>query len=182
MKTSFQLKALAFFAFAFLVSSVAFAQMGKDGKPIPSPRDSVSGTVAGSDIKIWYGSPSVKGRVIYGKLEPWDKVYRAGANEATQFTTSNDIMVEGQLLPAGTYGFFVIPKETGQWTVIFNKKAKQWGAFTYDQSLDQLRVMVTPKKIKNQERMVYKLNKHGFSMNWATTSIPVTIAAATVGK
>jgi len=180
MKRSFQLKALAFFACAFLVSSMAFAQVGKDGKPIPSPRDSVSGTVAGANIKIWYGSPSVKGRVVYGELEPWDKVYRAGANEATQFTTDKDIAIEGQSLPAGTYAFFVIPAKTGQWTVIFNKKAKQWGAFTYDKSLDQLRVMVTPKKIKNQERMVYKLKKKGFSMNWATTSVPVTITA--VGK
>ncbi|WP_295674764.1 DUF2911 domain-containing protein [uncultured Mucilaginibacter sp.] len=175
MKRSFQLKALAFFVCAFLVSTMAFAQLGKDGKPVPSPRDSVSGTVAGSSIKIWYGSPSVKGRVVYGELEPWDKVYRAGANEATQFTTSKDIKVEGQVLPAGTYAFFVIPAKTGKWTVIFNKKAKQWGAFSYDKSLDQLRVMVTPKTISNQERMVYKLNKKGFSMDWATTSVPVAI-------
>jgi len=65
--------------------------------------------------------------------------------------------------------------EKGQWTVIFNKTAKQWGAFKYDQSKDQLRVMVTPKKIASQERMVYKLNKGGFSMDWGTTSIPVKI-------
>ncbi len=175
MKTSLQIKALAFFLSAFLVSSMAFGQMGKDGKPIPSPRDSVSGTVAGAQIKIWYGSPSVKGRVIYGKLEPWGKVYRAGANEATTFTTDKDIKVEGKMLPAGTYAFFVIPMEKGKWTVIFNKTAKQWGAFKYDEKQDQLRVMVTPKTIPNQERMVYKINKHGFSMDWATTSVPVSI-------
>jgi len=182
MERSFQLKALAFFVCAFLVSSMAFAQMGKDGKPIPSPRDSVSGTLAGANIKIWYGSPSVKGRTVYGGLEPWNKVYRAGANEATQFTTDKDIKVEGQLLPAGTYAFFVIPMENGQWTVIFNKKAVQWGAFTYDQSLDQLRATVTVKPIDLQERMVYKLTDAGFSMDWATTSVPVTITAAVVGK
>jgi len=182
MKRSFQLKALTIFVCAFLVSSMAFAQKGKDGKPIPSPRDSASGTVAGSTIKIWYGSPSVKGRVVYGGLEPWGKVYRAGANEATTFTTSKDITVGGQPLPAGTYAFFVIPEQTGQWTVIFNKKAKQWGAFTYDKNLDQLRITVTTKSIKNQERMVYKLNKHGFSMDWATTSVPVSVSPAVVGK
>ena len=178
MKSSIKLKALAFFVCAFFVSSVAFAQMtdtAKSKKPIPSPRDSVSGTVGGANIKIWYGSPSVKGRVIYGKLEPWGKVYRAGANEATTFTTDKDIMVEGHTLPAGTYTFFVIPVKTGQWTAIFNKVAKQWGAFTYDQQQDQLRVMVTPVTIPNQERMVYKLNSNGFSMDWATTSVPVSI-------
>jgi len=173
MKTLFQAKALAFFLCALLVSSVAVAQ--KSAKPIPSPRDSVSGKVAGANIKIWYGSPSVKGRKIFGGLEPWGKVYRAGANEATQFTTDKNIKVEGQTLPAGKYAFFVIPMEKGKWTVIFNKTAVQWGAFKYDQKQDQLRVMVTPKTIPNQERMVYKITKNGFSMDWATTSVPVSI-------
>src|ERR1700712_3019336 len=131
---SFKIKALAFFACAFLLSSVAIAQTGK---PIPSPRDSVSGTVAGSHLKIWYGSPSVKGRKVFGGLEPFGKVYRAGANEATTFTTTKNITVEGKNLPAGTYAFFVIPVENGPWTVIFNKTAVQWGAFKYDQSKDQ---------------------------------------------
>ena len=173
MKTSFQLKALPFFVCALLLASVAFAQPANKN-PV-SPRDSVSGTVAGAHIKIWYGAPSVKGRTIFGSLEPWDKVYRAGANEATQFTTDKDIKVEGKMLPAGTYAFFVIPKKDGQWTVIFNKTAKQWGAFNYDEKQDQLRVMVTPKTIANQERLVYKLGNHGFSMDWATTSVPVSI-------
>jgi len=171
MKKSFQLKALALFVCAFLVSSMAFAQ----SKPIPSPRDSVSGKVAGANIKIWYGSPSVKGRKIFGGLEPWGKVYRAGANEATTFTTDKAIMVEGKPLPAGTYAFFVIPMEKGPWTVIFNKTAKQWGAFNYKQDQDQLRVMVTPKTEKLQERLVYKINKNGFSMCWDTTCVPVSI-------
>jgi hypothetical protein len=173
MKKLFKLKSLSFFLCAFLISSIAVAQ--KTAKPIPSPRDSVSGTVAGANIKIWYGSPSVKGRKIFGGLEPWGKVYRAGANEATTFTTDKNIMVEGHALPAGTYAFFVIPMETGQWTVIFNKTAKQWGAFNYDQSKDQLRVMVTPEKTKMQERMVYRITKKGFSMDWDTTSIPISV-------
>jgi hypothetical protein len=177
MKRSFQLKALAFFACALLVSSMALGQqLGKDGKPIPSPRDSVSGTIAGANIKIWYGSPSVKGRVIFGTKEPWDKVYRAGANEATTFTTDKDIKVEGQVLPAGKYAFFVIPTENGKWTVIFNKTANQWGAFKYDQSKDQLRVTVTVKPIALQERLVYKINSKGFSMDWDKTSVPVKVS------
>lgn len=172
MKTSFQLKAFSVLAFAMLFTAVAF---GQDKKALASPRDSVSGTIAGAHIKIWYGSPSVNGRTIFGGLEPWDKVYRAGANEATQFTTDKDIKVEGKTLPAGTYGFFVTPKKDGKWTVIFNKKAKQWGAFTYNEKLDQLRVMVTVKTIPNQERMVYKIDSNGFSMDWATTSVWVSV-------
>lgn len=173
MKKLFQLKALTFFICACLVSSSAMSQNA--AKPIPSPRDSVSGTVGGAHIKIWYGSPSVKGRNVYGGLEPYGKVYRAGANEATTFTTDKNIMVEGKALPAGTYSFFVIPMEKGQWTVIFNKTAKQLGAFNYDQSKDQLRVMVTTKEIPLQERLVYVITKSGFSMNWDKTSIPVSI-------
>lgn len=173
MRKLFQLKALSFFVCAFLVSSAALAQNAP--KPIPSPRDSVSGTVAGSHIKIWYGSPSVKGRKIFGGLEPWGKVYRAGANEATTFTTSKDIKVEGKTLPAGTYAFFVIPEEKGAWTVIFNKTAKQWGAFSYKESADALRVTVMPKSIPLHERLVYVITKGGFSMDWDKTSVPVSI-------
>ncbi len=173
MKRLFKIKALCFFACAFLVSTAAIAQTA--AKPKPSPRDSVSGVVAGSNINIWYGSPSVKGRKIFGGLEPYGKVYRAGANEATIFTTSKDITVDGKPLPAGSYAFFVIPAEKGPWTVIFNKTAKQWGAFDYDQSKDQLRIMVMPKQTSMHERMVYLIDQNGFSMNWDTTSIPVSI-------
>ncbi len=172
MKNLFKLKTLSLLAFVFLVSTAAMAQ---EKKPLASPRDSVSGKIAGSDVKIWYGSPSVKGRTIFGGLEPWGKVYRAGANEATTFTTDKGILVEGQALPAGTYGFFVIPEKSGQWTVIFNKVAKQWGAFKYDQSQDQLRVTVKTKMIPLQERLVYKVTSTGFSMNWDKTSVPVSV-------
>ncbi|MGZ3811718.1 MAG: DUF2911 domain-containing protein [Mucilaginibacter sp.] len=171
MKKLFQLKALSLFMLAFLVSTVAFGQ----AKSIPSPRDSVSGTIGAAHVKIWYGSPSVKGRKIFGSLEPYGKVYRAGANEATTFTTDKDLKIGGKTLPAGTYAFFVIPVEKGDWTVIFNKVAKQWGAFKYDESKDQLRVMVAPKTVPLHERLVYTINKKGFSMIWDTTEIPVAV-------
>ncbi|MGZ3764850.1 MAG: DUF2911 domain-containing protein [Mucilaginibacter sp.] len=171
MKKLFQLKALSLFMLAFLVSTVAFGQ----AKSIPSPRDSASGTIGAAHVKIWYGSPSVKGRKIFGSLEPYGKVYRAGANEATTFTTDKDLKIGGKTLPAGTYAFFVIPVEKGDWTVIFNKVAKQWGAFKYDESKDQLRVMVAPKTVPLHERLVYTINKKGFSMIWDTTEIPVAV-------
>ena len=155
--------------FAVLFSSVTFAQ-----KVIESPRDSVSATIKGAKISINYGSPSVKGRKVFGELEKYGKVWRAGANDATVFTTSKDIKVEGKALPAGTYGLFAIPTE-GAWTIIFNKVAKQWGAYKYDESKDALRVTVKPVASKMSERLVYKLNAKGFTLNWDKLSVPVSI-------
>ncbi|MFI5159752.1 MAG: DUF2911 domain-containing protein [Sphingobacteriales bacterium] len=170
----FTSRVVSLLAVAFLLSGTAYAQPFGT-KNLPSPRDSVSGKLGGSDIKIWYGSPAVKGRAIFGAQEPWDKVYRTGANEATIFTTSKDIMVEGKTLPAGSYAFFAIPKADGNWTVIFNKTAKQWGAFKYDEAQDQLRVTVKVKKIPNQERLVYTIGKDDFDMKWADTDLPVMV-------
>jgi hypothetical protein len=173
MRKLLQPKLLSLLAMTFLLSSVAFAQPAGT-KNLPSPRDSVSGTLAGAHIKIWYGSPSVKGRKIFGALEPWDKVYRAGANEATVFTTDKAIKVEGKELPAGSYSFYVIPKADGKWTVIFNKTAHQWGTI-YKEDQDQLRVTVNVKKIPNHERLVYTIGKHDFDMKWADTDVPVMV-------
>ena len=170
MKKTIQLKAAALFAFAMLFSAVTFAQT----KPAASPRDSVSATINGATISINYGSPSVKGRKIYGELVPMDSVWRAGANEATVFKTSKDIMVQGKKLAAGTYGFFVIPTAT-TWTIIFNKVAKQWGAYKYDKTQDALRVTAKPVKTAVNERLVYKINKKGFSLSWDKLSVPVSV-------
>ena len=171
MKKTIQLTAAALFAFALLfITNSTFAQ----SKPVASPRDSVSAKINGATISINYGSPSVKGRKIYGELVPYGQVWRAGANEATVFTTSKDIWVEGKKLAAGTYGFFAIPTATS-WTIIFNKVAKQWGAFKYEESQDALRVTVKPVAAGMNERLVYKTNAKGFSLNWDKLSVPVTI-------
>jgi len=173
MKALFQFKTLAIFVCAILVSTMVMAQ--KEKKPPLSPHKSIKGAVAGAAISIRYGSPYVKGRKIWGGLEPYGKVYRAGADSATTFTTDKDITVEGKALPAGKYSFFVIPVEKGKWTVIFNKTAEQWGAFDYDQSKDQLRVMVTPRANKMTESLTYVITPMGFSMDWDKIRIPVSI-------
>lgn len=170
MKKTNQLKAAVLFAFAMLFTAVTFAQ----DKPMPSPRDSVSAKIGTSTITINYGSPSVKGRKVFGELVPFDKVWRAGANEATVFTTTNDIMVQGKKLPAGTYGFFVIPTAT-TWTIIFNKVAKQWGAYKYDEAQDALRVTTKAVKSKMSERLVYKINSKGFTLSWDALTVPVMV-------
>ncbi|MDN5287497.1 MAG: hypothetical protein JWR38_3771 [Mucilaginibacter sp.] len=170
MRKLLQLKAGLLFAFV-LLTSVSWAQ---DKKPA-SPADSVSSTVAGSTLTINYSSPSVKGRKIWGGLEAYGKVWRAGANAATTFTTTKAIKVDGKPLAAGTYSFFLIPNEKGPWVAIFNKVAKQMGAFNYDEKQDALRVNVTPKKSAPQERLVYVITKAGFSLKWDTVEIPVSI-------
>lgn len=157
-------------ALSTLLSSTSFAQ-----KKIASPRDSVKGKIGETTIYVNYGSPSVKGRVIWGDLVPYGKVWRAGANEATSFTCDKAITVEGKSLPAGTYGFFVIPAEK-EWTIIFNKIAKQWGAYEYTQQEDILRVTVKSKKsAAMNERLVYKINASGLSLLWENLEVPVSI-------
>ncbi|MEP2132236.1 MAG: DUF2911 domain-containing protein, partial [Algoriphagus sp.] len=109
---------------------------------------------------------AVKGRMIWGDLVPLGEVWRAGANDATTFTTSKDIMVEGKKLPAGTYSFFIIPGESSS-TFIFNKVAKQWGAFDYDPAQDALRVSVPSGQGSSmEERLVYEVKPASFEVRW----------------
>lgn len=131
-----------------------------------SPAKTAEGNAAGSKITIKYSSPAVKGRVIWGDLVPLGQVWRAGADEATTFTTSKDITIEGQKLPAGTYSFFVIPGES-QSTFIFNEVAKQWGAYNYDSKQDALRVNVYSQQTSTmEERLVYEVKPDSFEIRW----------------
>ncbi|WP_231425204.1 MULTISPECIES: DUF2911 domain-containing protein [Pedobacter] len=167
------IKSIALLFTAITISTGAIAQ---DAQPKPSPAATVTGKVKNANITINYSSPAVKGRKIWGGLEAYDKVWRAGANEATTFETDKDIMVQGKSLPAGKYSFFLIPKESGTWTAIFNKEPKQWGAYKYEEAKDALRVDVKTKALKaTQERLVYKITKTGFSLDWDKVSVPVMI-------
>jgi hypothetical protein len=143
-----------------LATVVSFAQEKA------SPARTAEGTAAGSKITIKYSSPAVKGRTIWGDLVPLGQVWRAGADDATTFSTSKDITIEGQKLPAGTYSFFVIPGES-QSTFIFNKVAKQWGAYNYDSKQDALRVNVTSQQTSTmEERLVYEVKPDSFEIRW----------------
>jgi len=158
-----------------LILSFFFSFNAKAQKPMESPRDSVSGKVGNAMITINYGSPSVKARKIWGDLVPYGKVWRTGANEATTFTTDKAIEVEGKSLPAGKYSFFAIPNEK-EWTIIFNKTAKQWGAYDYKDKEDALRVNVKPKKASiMSERLNYTVNSTGISLIWENLEVPVSI-------
>ena len=94
-----------------------------------------------TDIEIDYSRPSVKGRVIFGGLQPYGEIWRLGANTATKIIFSTPVKIEGQDLAAGTYGMFALPGQT-EWTIIFNKISAQWGAYTYNAKDDILRVKV----------------------------------------
>ena len=140
-----------------------------------SPAETAKGNINGAAITINYGSPSVKGRAIWGGLVPYGKVWRAGANEATTFETSKNIMVEGNELPAGKYAFFILPEKESA-VIIFNKVSEQWGAFKYDEKKDQLRVTVKPAKANtNTEKLLYSFDTKGLWIKWDSWDIPVNI-------
>lgn len=131
-----------------------------------SPAMTAEGSVGDAKVTVNYSSPAVKGRMIWGDLVPLGQVWRAGANEATTFTTTKDLLVEGKKLPAGTYSFFIIPDE-GQSTFIFNKVAKQWGAFNYDVAEDQLRVNVASGQSSTmEERLKYEVKDGKLVVSW----------------
>ncbi len=109
-----------------------------------SPASTLSQEIGISKIDIAFSRPAVKGRKIWGELVPFGQVWRAGANSATVITLSHAAKVAGKDVPAGSYGFFVIPGEK-HWTLILNKKAKQWGAYEYKAEDDLLRWEATPQ-------------------------------------
>ena len=124
------------------VPSVPMAQAGPTfaNRPLGqlSPRDTARGAVGGADVWVDYSRPSLRGRQIFGALEPWDKVWRTGANAATQFNTPVDLVIGGATVPAGKYTLWTLPSPTG-WKLIINRNTGQWGT-TYDPAHDLVRV------------------------------------------
>jgi hypothetical protein len=154
------MKTLLFLA-AVLTASVVFGQTDKSKRPSP-PALAKETLKNGTSISIDYSQPAVKGRTIGEDLEPLPgKVWRTGANEATVFETDKDVKIEGQALPAGKYGLFSLVDED-EWTIIFNKTWNQWGAFTYKEADDALRVKVKSGKAPEfAERMTFSITKDG---------------------
>jgi hypothetical protein len=114
--------------------------------PPPSSSQTITQGFGLGTITLTYSRPNVKGRQIFGYVEPYDKVWRTGANSATVITFSDDVTIEGNKVAAGEYGLFTIPGEN-LWTIILSKKAKQWGAYSYNQGDDYLRFSVKPVKL-----------------------------------
>ena len=151
--------------------------------PRASPNASVGQTIGVTEVDVTYARPSQRGRTLYGELVPYGEVWRTGANEATVFTTSTDLMVEGQALPAGTYSLFTIPGED-TWTVIFNETAEQWGDYEYDEAEDALRVEVEPETDEAAEMLTLSFtdvtdDEAVFHIHWGDVRVPVRLAADT---
>jgi hypothetical protein len=195
------------FALACAVPYASAQQPPLQIKPIrPSQKASVMQTIGVTDITITYSRPAVKGRTIFAEapasmasrakgegtldnqnerqkgepIVPWDHVWRAGANEATMFVVTDDVLINGQPLKAGTYSLHTVPGKE-EWTIIFNNDAGQWGSFTYDEKKDALRVKTKPQAAsENQEWLMYSFdpvtdNSAQVNIRWEKMRVPFTV-------
>lgn len=156
--------------------------------PQKSPKANISFRVGVTDVTINYCSPAVRGRGIWGKLVPFDKVWRAGANEATTIDFSTNITVGGVVLPKGKYGFFLIPSKSGNWTAIFNKVWDQWGAYDYEAEKDALRVSIEVKNLTEVvEHLRYRITEKNIEnglivMEWERKQIILPFATDAINQ
>ena len=132
---------LCIFLFFGAATTSVFAQ--EEVKSRPSPLAIVAIRYKDAYIKITYSQPQKRSREIFGKLVPFDQVWRTGANEATELTTTKNIQINGTLLKAGTYSLFTIPQKDS-WTIIINSEVGLWGAYNYNSKLDVMRFNIPP--------------------------------------
>ncbi|MEP6919735.1 MAG: DUF2911 domain-containing protein [bacterium] len=173
--------------------------------PRPSQKASVMQTIGVTDVTITYSRPGVKSRKIWGDslpsqasvkgeatlddqnarpkdavIVPWGHAWRTGANEATQFVVTDDVWINGQKLPAGSYSLHTIPTKD-EWTIIFNSEANQWGSFNYDAVKDTLRVKAKPIWVtENKEWLEYWIdpvtdNSAEVNIRWEKVRVPFTV-------
>jgi hypothetical protein len=161
---------------AFTTGALAQAGGGK-----PSPAASATCDLGGGKtIKTDYSSPRMKGRKIYGGLVPFGEVWRTGANDATTFVTSADVVVGGKTVPAGSYTIFTVPT-ADKWTLIINKKTGEWG-IPYKYESDELaRVDMKVSKLPSPvENFTISYDKTGggcrMNIDWETTRAFVDIS------
>lgn len=182
----------------------ATAALAQIQTPRVSQKASVMQRIGVTDVTITYSRPGVKGRKIWGDpvpgqtangeatldnqnerpkgapLVPWGHVWRAGANEATLFVVSDDVLINGQKLPAGRYSLHAIPNKD-EWTIVFNSTGEQWGSFGYDAAKDTLRVKVKPESLQtNQEWLSYSFDpvtddSAQVNIRWEKINVPFTV-------
>ena len=190
-----------------LGATFATAQQPPQYKPLyPSQKASVMQTIGVTDVTITYYRPAIKGRTIFADappsmetrakgdatldnqnerksgepIVPYNHVWRAGANDATVFQVTDDVLINGEPLKAGTYSLEAIPGKD-DWTVIFNSDSGQWGAFTYDPKKDALRVKAKPRSVpESQESLAFNFdpvtaNTATVNLRWEKVSVPFTV-------
>lgn len=204
----FQLKriSISFVAVALLVAISAMSASSQLRLPRPSQNASVMQTIGVTDITITYSRPPVKGRTIFADapaamaarakgdatldnqnerlkgepIVPYGHMWRTGANEATQFVVTDDVLINGQPLAAGSYSLHTIPGKD-EWTVVFNGTANQWGSFNYDASKDTLRVKAKPQMTADsQEWLAFNIdpatdNSAMVNIRWEKVRVPFTV-------
>lgn len=129
--------------------------------------------------RIIYSRPKKKNRVIFGDLVPYGKIWRTGANEATEITFYEDVLFNSEKVKAGTYTLYTIPSK-GNWVVIINKVINTWGAYSYDDSLDILRTTVKSRNTAatlEDFSVTFKPTKYGSDllMGWVDTFVEISI-------
>ncbi len=170
-------------ALAVLISAAWPVRLSAQYSQLDLPRESQHATVmqriGTTDITIDYSRPSVKGRTVWGDIVPYDQIWRAGANENTILTTTNDITIEGTKLPAGSYGLHMIPTKS-TWTIILSKDHQAWGSFFYKQEKDAMRATVSPRSCAMTEQVTYDfadVRPDGATlvMRWEKLEVPIQI-------
>src|SRR5579862_2817024 len=159
--------------------SFCHAQSALLDLPRDSQHSAVTQRIGITDITISYSRPLVKGRPIWGKLVPYNEVWRTGANENTIIKFTDDVSIEGKPLAKGVYALFTIPGEN-QWTVIFSKVHTAWGSFTYNQADDVLRVTVKPQATEPREAMAFdfddvKADSAVATLRWEKVAVPFKV-------
>ncbi len=148
----------------------------------PSLSAGIRQTFGAIEVALDYHRPSVKGRTIFGELVPYGQIWRAGANEATTISFSNDVQVNGVNIPKGTYGLFMLP-EKDKWQVVFNKINGQWGAFNYRSQYDQARINLTPSTGEFTELLTYSFENPtaesmDINLSWERTNVSFRVSEA----
>lgn len=169
--------ALSLVAAGLVTASFAHADLVL---PSISQNAKVSQTIGITELSITYSRPGVKNRTIWGDLVPYDKPWRTGANASTMFTTTDDIMVAGQKLAAGTYAIVTIPSQNGEWAVAFSNQKDLQATTNYDPKQDALRVKVKATAAEPQEWMRLSFenltpNSTDLTLRWEKLAVAVPI-------
>jgi hypothetical protein len=162
------------------VASLCQAQSALLDLPRKSQNAEVTQTIGITNVTLRYSRPLVGGRKVWGGLVPYGEVWRAGANENTVITLTDPVSIEGKPLDKGTYGLFMIPT-ADQWTIIFSKMNTAWGAFTYRQDEDVLRVTVRPTTSDFNDALRYdfddlKADSAVVTLRWDKLAVPFKVS------
>jgi len=168
------MKRILFYAAAMLLACTTMSSFAQESIKIPqlSTTQTIEQELGLGKITLTYARPNIRGRKVFGKLVPYGEVWRLGANSATIIKFSDEVTLEGNKIPAGEYGMFAIPTQD-EWTIILNKNAHQWGAYTYKEADDFLRFKVknvhhdSPLETMTMWFGNVDMNKGELEMRWA---------------